>query len=142
MAQRIKGQDVSVILTVNGVPQATLADVRSFEVSSQLEILREGYLGETTDRRDDIFRGVKGKIEFHFETPDIFTLTQTLIQRARQRSPGVKVNVKATLQFPNGTQKLVMVPDVYFGEIPVNFGSRSDYGMATLDFEASDIQFL
>lgn len=139
MSQRIKGQDTSIILIVGGVPKATIADVRNFEITSQMEILKEGYIGETTDRRDDIFRGVKGKMEVHFEDDQILALAKTIIDRAKQRINGSQINVVSTLNFPNGTQKIVTIPQVYFGEIPMTFGSRSDYGTVTLDFEASDI---
>ncbi len=71
MAQRIKGQDVNLTLTVNGALKKSVTDIKSLELTSQLSILTEGYLGETSNRRDSIFNGVKGKIEFHLEDPAI-----------------------------------------------------------------------
>ena len=60
MAQRIKGQEVTVRFVQDGQVKAELNDIRSFEVGMQLEVLKEGYLGEFTDRRDDVYRGVTG----------------------------------------------------------------------------------
>jgi hypothetical protein len=49
--QRLKGQETSVLLVVNGAVQDTITDVRSFEIASKLELKEEGYLGEKTNRR-------------------------------------------------------------------------------------------
>jgi len=140
--QRIKGQEVEVLLVVNGKVQSTITDVRSFEVAAQLEILREGYLGETVDRRDEIYRGVRGRMELHYENKDIFDLIQTFVNRARRAEPGTKVNIKATLNFPNGQRPRVLIQDAYFGEVPLSFGSRSDYGTMSLEFESSNFKAL
>lgn len=141
-AQRIKGQEVECLLVVDGVPQSTITDIRNFEMEAKLEQLEEGYLGETTDRYDDIYKGIRGKMELHFENEDVFTLIASLIDRARRRTPGTQVNIKASLNFPNGDRARVLIPNVYFGALPLSFGSRTDYGNIALDFVASDFQVL
>lgn len=110
--------------------------MRSFELAFQTEILREGYLGETTQRRDEIFNGIRGKMELHFENQAVFGLFASIVNRARRREPGVRINIKAALNFPNGERPVVNIPNVFFGEMPVNFGSRADYGAISLEFEA------
>lgn len=137
---RIKGQDVEVRLIVGSELQETITDVRSFEVTVQTEILREGYLGETSDRRDDVYRGIAGRMELHFENDDILTMMRSIIDRARRRTPGTQINIQATLNFPNGDTPVVQIPDVFFGPIPLNFGSRADFGAITLEFEATDFK--
>jgi len=139
MAQRIKGQEVSLSVIIDGRALEAAADFRSFEVAPKLDKKEEGYLGETTNRYDEIFNGVRGRAELHFESQEIFTLMQAVIDRATRRTPGVQVNIKATLQFPNGQRLRVALRDVVFGEMPINFGSRADYGAMTLDFECSNI---
>src|SRR6185295_7931744 len=102
-----------------GVPQATITDIRSFEVAAQLEILREGYLGETTDRRDEIYRGVRGRMEIHFENGDVFNLMRGVVDRARRRNQTAideVINIKATLNFPGGGRPIVLIRDAFFGE--------------------------
>lgn len=142
MSQRIKGQEVEAIMIVDGVPQDTITDIRSFEFAFQTEILREGYLGETTDRRDSIFKGIRGKFELHIENEDVFNLFVSIVDKARRRTPGTRINVKSTLNFPNGDRPRVLIPDVEFGEMPFAFGGRSDYGSVTLEFEASEAQII
>jgi hypothetical protein len=61
-----------------------------------------------------------------------------IIDRAARREPGVRINVKATMQFPSGQRVRIMIQNVFFGEIPIGFGSRSDYGTISLDFESGE----
>ena len=140
--KRILGQDVSVVLILNGQPLRTVNDVRSFEMTFQLETKSEGYLGETTNRKDSIFNGIRGKLELHFENEDVFTLIQAVIDRARMRTAGTTVNLKATLAMPNGDRPKVIISNVEFGEIPMNFAGRADYGSIGLDFEAEYAQVI
>lgn len=142
MAQRIKGQEVSIKVVKGGNIVAEVNDIRSFEVGMQLEVLKEGYLGEFTDRRDDVFRGVSGKMDVHMESGSVFDLFRDLIQRSQRRTAGVTVNIQAQLQFPNGNQKLVNINDCFFGEIPLTVGGRSEYVTFTLNFEAQDVVFV
>lgn len=140
--QRIKGQEVEVILVVDGTPQANITDVRSFEIAAKLELKEEGYLGEKTNRYDEIFNGIRGRIELHFENQDVFDLMKSVADRAKRRTPGTQINIKATLNFPNGQRPRVIIPDCFFGEIPINFASRSDYGTVGLEFNAADFNVL
>jgi hypothetical protein len=140
--QRIKGQEVEVLLIVDGEAQDTITDVRSFEVALKTELKEEGYLGEKTNRYDEIYNGVRGRLELHIENEDVFDLFKSITDRAKRRSPGSQINIKATLNFPNGDRPRVLIPDAFFGELPLNFGSRGDYGSVSLDFSASDVNFL
>jgi len=140
--QRIKGQEVEVLMVVNGAAQDTITDVRSFEITLKTELLEEGYLGETTNRYDEIFKGISGKLDLHFENQDIFTFFQSVTDRARRREPGTKINIKATLNFPNGQRPRVAINDCFFGPFPISFGSRQDYGSTSIEFAASDFRVI
>lgn len=137
MGQRIKGQEVEVLILVDGVPKTALFAVRSFEITLQHEVMSEGYLGETTNRRDAIFNGIQGRLEAHVESKEFLDFFFDVVNKARRRTPGAKINIKATLNFPNGDRPRILIPDVEFGSLPLNFGSRSDYGSVSLDFEAA-----
>lgn len=138
--QRIKGQEVSILLALDGQIQTAFQDVRSFEVSVQLEILSEGYLGETSKRRDDIYHGISGSMELHYERAEVFLFIQQLVDRARRRgaATGSRVIIKASLMMPNGQRPRIVIENPAFGEIPLSFGSRSDFGSIKLSFEAED----
>jgi len=81
-------------------------------------------------------------MELHIENPDILTLAQQIVDRARRREPGSRINIKATLAFPSGIRKIVSIDNCFFGEIPINAGSRQDYVTTTLTFEAESLRFL
>jgi hypothetical protein len=138
VAQRIKGQEVEILIVADGVPATSLFDIKSFEMTFQQEIKTEGFLGETTNRKDSIFNGISARIEAQVENKDFLTFFQTVIDKARRRTPGVQINVQATLNFPNGDRPRINISDVEFGDLPLNFGSRGDYGSVSLTFEASD----
>lgn len=140
--QRIKGQEVELILVENNQPRIGLFDVRSFEMAAQLEILREGYIGETTDRRDSVYRGYRGRVEVHFENRDLLDFVRRLIDKARRRVAGSRINMKVTLQFPSGERPRVLLKDLEFGEVPLTFGSRADYGTVSLEFEGEDFSVI
>lgn len=142
MEQRVKGQETQISFLVDSVPQNSLVDVKSFEVALVLEILRESYTGETTDRRDDVFRGVRVRAELHFHDAQIFKFAQTIVSRARRRTSNVRISARTTLALPNGERPIIHIPQLFFGEIPINTASRTDYVSVTLDGEADDYRFI
>lgn len=140
--QRIKGQEVEIRIVRGGEELTSITDIRSFEMAAQLELLSEGYLGETTDRKDEIYRGFRGSMELHFENGEILELMRSIIDRARRREAGLQINIRATLNFPNGDTQGILLRDCFFGEIPMSFVTRSDYGSVSLSFEGSDYSLL
>jgi hypothetical protein len=142
MGQRIKGQEVEIVMLVDGQPRDNLTMARSMDITWKTEMLQEGYLGETTDRYDTIFKGISGKIEFNTDSPEIFNIIRLIVEKARRREPGTRFNIKATLNYPSGQKARIIVPDVEFGELPISFGSRGDYGTFSLDYGASEAKVL
>lgn len=142
MSQRIKGQEIQLSLIENGQVLSTTTDFRSAEITPKLEKKEEGYLGEKTNRYDEIFNGVDGRCELHYENEDIFAFLTSIIDRAVRRTPGTVVNMKMTLNFPNGDRPRILLSNVFFGPMPFAFGSRSDYGTFSLDFSCSNIQVI
>ncbi len=142
MGTRIKGQEVELLLINNGRPESTITLVKNFEFTPELEILTEGYLGQTTEQKDSIFMGISGKMDVHFENQDILKFMGSIIDKARRRLPGSQINIKATLNFPNGQRPRVLLPRVEFGPMPMNFGGRKEFGSVNLAFEGSEINFI
>lgn len=142
MGQRIKGQETELLIVVDSQPRQNITNIRDFEITAQLEILSEGYLGQTTEQKDMIFNGVEGKFTMHFDNQDILKFIGEMIDKARRRTPGVKINLKTTLNFPGGQRPRILVPDCEFGPVPLGFGSRKEYGSISLNFGASGYQFI
>lgn len=141
-AQRIKGQEVALDIIVDGVVMGSIGPASSFEAEFMMDILSEGYIGETTERKDSIFKGVKGSASLHMNDAQTFTLIQTAVDKARRRTPGVAINAKAAMRFPNGQVVRVLFPALEFGAMPVDFGSREDYGELKLEWECSEATIL
>lgn len=138
MSQRTLGQNVSVIILQDSNILDEISCIRSFGFTFELELKDEGYIGETTNRKDSVFKGVKLDMELHTNNTKVFSLIQSAIDKARRRTPGIRINIKATVSYPNGQQARVTFRDVEFGAFPINAGSRSDYVTIKLEGACSD----
>ncbi len=138
--QRIKGQEVSIIITRGGELEAELVDVKSCEFTPQFEIKEQGYLGEKTNRHDDIFNGVKGSLELHIHSGDVFDFIQAIKDRAQRNAPDLVFNVAGVFVFPSGETRTLTVPDCKFGAVPISTSDRGDYTACKFEFAADDYQ--
>lgn len=139
---RAKGQEVQLILLLNGNPLDAIQAIRDSDITWKTEILSEGYLGETTERKDSIFKGIEGKLSFHIETIQVFTLITFAIDKAARRLPGLKCNIKQTINLPDGRRPRIVIPDVEFGPLPLSFGGRDDYGEISVDYAAAQANII
>ena len=136
MAQRLKGQEVTLSFQGPTGREDGLEVVKDFEADLQLEILREGYLGETADRRDDLYKGVTGRATLHLESGAYFRFTQRVQDRAERRSPAAgKFHATASFQFPNGDRARLTFEDIFFDALPIRAPSRADYVEVTIAWE-------
>jgi len=143
MAQRIKGSEVTVVLTSPQGAERSLDAVGSLDFSLKMELLSEGYLGESSNRYDDIFNGIEGTVELTIERGQLFDLLDRIKARAQRRTPADDVfSFLFTFEFPNGDRVRCLFPNVFFGEIPVSSGGRSEYVTVSLPFGTDDGQFL
>ena len=131
MGIRLKGQEVDVVVMKNGVDNRTLSEIRSFNCELKLNLMEEGYLGQTTDQYDDLFTGVKFDMEMHISKADAFTLGFDIVDRSRNRgrnpAANYQFNVKASFQFSDGTRVRILFKDLFFEGIPINVGGRGEY---------------
>jgi len=134
---RIKGQEVEVTILQDGqLVLNNTAAIESNSMSAQLEILSEGFLGETTNRKDNIFNGWAGDVSMQFSGPQVFTMVQGFIDQATRRVlGGVGVNVKHVFKFASGRRAIVTFPDVAVGEVKIDTGGRSDYVKLSFPYE-------
>ena len=105
MAPRLKGQEIAVSFISNSGLESSIADVKSLDIQFDRDILSEGYLGQTTEQKDDIFKGVSGKIDFHVRSAQILAVTQKMNMASKNRLPGERFQIVATLNFPAGGRR-------------------------------------
>jgi hypothetical protein len=129
---------VSILISDNDVQQETLTDIQSFHVTAMFEIISKGYLGEKTERKDMILKGIKFEMELHVHTQDYLSLVQDVHDKAQRIKPDLTFNITAILNFPNGDTPEVLLSDVSFGEMPTDVQSRGDYVTVKLQGECED----
>jgi hypothetical protein len=137
-SQRIKGQEVTILIVQDSQLQATLTDIQSFNAEVQLEIKSQGYLGEKTNRKDYIFNGVKFDMELHVHTQDWLNFVQAVINKAQRITPDTVFNITGVFSFPNGDTPTMVIANAAFGPLPVNVNSRGDYVKVKLEGEADN----
>ena len=139
-AQRLKGQEVSILITNAGELEDTLTDIQNFNMELELETKSMGYLGEKTNRQDSIFNGVKFDFEIHVHTEDVWSFLQSLHDKAQRITPDVVFNITGVFTYPNGDQPEILLNDVSFGAVPVNIGSRGDYVKFKMQGTCEDVE--
>lgn len=134
-------------LARNNTLEATLTAIKDLTVQFDLATLEEGYLGETTMRKDDIFNGVSGSLSMDSEGQEQFQFIEFIQQRA-QRNPNLgplannRVNTTARFTFPNGQVPRIVVQDQKFDAIPLSISGRDAYVSATFPFKSERARIL
>lgn len=140
MAKRLKGQEISLSMSddVDGVVEG-LDLIQSFEFEFMFDILQEGYLGETEDRFDEIYKGVSGSMTLHLDKGAWFDLTQKVQDRAQRRDGATDTvfTVTATFEFPDAVERRLVFEDIFFGALPGSFGGRDEYMECTVPWNCS-----
>lgn len=135
--QRIKGQEVNVLVTRDAELETELTDIRSLEAAFQLEVKTDAFLGELTNRKDMIYNGIKGTISMHLHSQLYQQFVDGIIAIAQRKTPDSFINISGIFNFPNGDVLSLIFPEVVFGEIPLKVSARGDFVEATFAFEGS-----
>lgn len=140
---RIRGQEVQIRLTRNGVLERTLTAIKSLIFTAKFNLLSEGFLGETTNRRDEIYQGCGVALEFAPESSDAWSLIDFVRTRASRRGDQAqfRINVAFVGNFPNGQRPRITIPDLKFGDMPISITGREAYVGQTLTAEADDFKY-
>lgn len=135
---RLRGEQIQVRLTRNGVLERTLTAIESVTWTVDMAQISKGYLGETNDRQDDIYMGTSVEVKFDPESADAFTLVQLIVSRGQRRTAqsNAHINLMIVVNMPNGQRPTVTIPDLKFGPIPMNVGKRDDYVGMTFSAKA------
>jgi len=139
MAMRLKGQETVISVLRNGVQVSQLTQsVKDFNAEFEMELLQQGYIGQTADQFDDVYKGTGGDMSLHTGDPATFDFITFLVDRAARRVPMQQVNIKSTFNFPDGSRRLITFTDVFFGNLPIGVGGREEYVEQKLTFKCSN----
>ncbi len=140
---RIRGEEVQIRLTRNGVLERTLTAIRTMTFTAKFAILDRNYLGESTPRKDDIFQGVGIGLEFDQESPDAWSLIDFVRTRATRRGNvnNLKINMSFTAIFLDGSKPRITTPDLKFNPMSINVGGREEYVGQSIAAECEDFKY-
>lgn len=143
MSQRLKGQETTFGVVGPDGEETGLGDVVSAEFVFRFDILTQGLLGETTDRKDDIFKGTRGRLEVQLEEQEAFRFIERAKDRSQRRRPASdQFNITTTLQLANGQRVRAVFDNVFFGDMPIQVGGRDEFVTLAIEWEAEDGRFL
>ncbi len=141
MGLRVKGEDTRLTFSTPTGPAEGLDLIESWEATLQLEIQRQGYIGEKSDRRDEIFKGCAGQCVVHMDSPGYLRFTQLVQDRAQRRTPASgKFNCTISLSYPDGTRARLTFEDLKFGDLPLRGPGRSDHVTGSITWECETVR--
>ena len=88
---RLKGQELEIRILVDGVLQDAFTAQVSFDDSIKTELKEQGYLGEKTNRHDEVYNGTDFNLKMHVESNKWMTFQKLITDRAQRITPGTVV---------------------------------------------------
>ena len=140
MAERLKGQECIVRFIKQGQIVQELVDVKNVEVEYMMDILEDGFVGETTDRYDDVYKGMSGSMTIQIEDATVYNFIIDIINRARRKVPMFQVDLLGVFQFSNGTTSKRLLADLRFGPFRESNGGREHFITIDMTFKCSEFQ--
>lgn len=137
MGDRIKGQEVSIRVIDTGNVVSSIDSVSSFNEEMKSEIKEDGFLGESTNRFDDIHNGYGGDFEFQFRRADWTDFQLRVQARQERRTPNIIFNVVKTDLYPDGSTSVFTYIDVKWGPMTAGTGARGDFVKGKAQFACS-----
>jgi len=139
---RLKGQEVQVRLTQGGTLLRTLTAIESLTWTVMSDILRKAYLGETTERKDDIYKGTKVEFGFDAESKEPFVMVAALRDRMQRRTAqaNAQVNLVFIANLADGTRPRITIPDLKFQDPSMALQNRESYAGFRFQTEAEDFK--
>lgn len=135
---RLKGQEVEIRVTRGGSVVNSITAIGTFNDQVMIETLQDGFLGEVTDRFDDIVKGYGFDLEFQVSEAAWIDFQQATIDRAQRLTPDVIFNVIRTDFYSNGDTLIITYMDVKFGPQPTSIASRADFVKVRLEGKCSN----
>lgn len=137
MDARLKGQEVEIRVIAAGTVVQEIAAISSFNDNVKFELKEDGFLGETTNRYDEVLNGFAGDLEFQVTQATWYEFVERIIARAKRDTPEVVFNMIRTDFFSNGQSAIVSYEDVHWGPLPTSVPSRGDFVKPRLEFGCS-----
>ena len=135
---RLRGQEVEIRVVAAGSVVSTISAIATFNDNTNFEIKEDGFLGEVTNRFDEVLNGFGGDFEFQVSDATWYTLEQQIEARATRKQPALVFNIIRTDFFANGSSAIVTYTDVKWGGMPKNLGGRAEAQKIKAEFKTND----
>jgi hypothetical protein len=139
LGPRLKGQEISVRILQGNPPEpiASLDSISTFNQETTLKLLEDGFLGEVTNRFDEILDGYGGDFEMHVTNSGWISWEQAVITKATRTDPTITFNVVRVDLFADGSSLIYVYTDVHWAAIPQKVGGRGEYLKVSSSFKCS-----
>lgn len=138
MASRIRGQETTLQILVDGEPQVgSWVKVNDFTVTARQEITEEEYLGE--DATDHDFRHSGWDLAFSLNMEDASTISflEDIVSREALHLPHPNITINATYAFRDGqTQVMESYYDVFLMISEQSAGGRTEFVTVSVEGKA------
>ena len=124
---RLKGQEIEVRFIADGVMQEAFACPVSFDDNIKTELKEQGYLGEKTNRHDEVYNGTDFNLKMHVQSNKWMAFQKLVTDRAQRITPATVINIIRSDFYSDGSTGTRIYPDVHFGPMPSSGPSRTDY---------------
>lgn len=141
MARKLKGSrtSVNVVSALTGL-RFELTDIKDCTVTFERDVQSEGYLGQTTEQKDDDFKGCSFKFTANVRQARVLDLVHLINQITRDESVDT-IQVVTTLRFPDGNRRVVL-SDCKFGPLEIGIGGKAEYVNFPFEGASDDYQIL
>jgi hypothetical protein len=135
--KRLKGQEVFITLLGDGKElKATWKAIVNFDFTDDIEILDEGYIGETSQRYDSVYNGTSFSAEGHMHSKNEDDLRIAIKDKAQRRDGSIgRFDIGMTIPYPSGATRTITLLDVEFGSVKISVGGRAEY--VSISFEGN-----
>lgn len=130
MSQRIRGQEATIQLIVNGDLQAgSFAKILNFNLTPRTDITETPFLGEVEDDLDIQHHGYDFDFEIHHQDDNAWDLLQTIVGQEQLSQSHPDLNIVVTIAFRSLTEPaLTFVLEKCFMKMDsFGFGGRKEY---------------
>ncbi len=143
MSNRLTGDDTTVQIYKGDVLQDELTLVKECTVTFEMDVSKEGYLGEKRDRPDGKFSMAKIEFTNHHEDAAWMDFYQAVVDK-QMRKPGAPTSISMTANFlyPNGQVRSIVLERLEFESIPLTAGGRKDMVESNITAYADAHQFI
>jgi hypothetical protein len=137
MSQRIRGQEISIRVAVDGrVQRGSFFKVTEFAVTPRTDLMEEGFLGELEDDLDIQHHGFD--LSFTIQNQDQAALNYlsqiVALEQGHEQHPDIDITVFYAYRGEQGAEDQIEVyHDVFLKVNETSFGGRKEY--VTTSFE-------